>query len=181
MRMSDFPGWEAYEDAIYAVYLETVAHARLTFCGSPLKVRFKPETKKKGYGFWHLISEASDQRNRNEEDRLPDLQRCERVRWVAWCIQHADAGTPGFSWWENERRGETHVVLWAEAHDYAVILAKRKTQQGPRYYLLKTAYCLHSRTVRKFEKERDAWNAKKTEAPTHCCVRASDTPSTHGR
>lgn len=157
--LNDFPGWEAYEDAIYDIYLETVAHARLTFCGSPIKVRFNPESKRKGYGFWHLISEAPDQRNRNEEERIPDLRRCERVRWVAWCIQHADAGSPGFSWWENERGRETHIVIWAEQHDFAVVLAKRQTRQGPRFYLLKTAYCLRSHTIRKFTKERDAWQA----------------------
>lgn len=157
--LSDFAGWQAYEDAIYAIYLETVAHAGLTFCGNPVKVRYMPKTKRKGYGFWHLISEAPDQRNRNEDDRIPDLRRCERVRWVAWCIQNADAGTPGFSWWENERWGETHVVIWAEQHDFAVVLAKRQTAQGPRFYLLKTAYCLRAHTIRKFRKERDAWLA----------------------
>ena len=152
--------WADYEDAIYDVYLETVAHAGLAFQGAPVKVKFNPETKRKGYGFWHLISEAPSQDNRNEEDRLPDLRRCERVRWVAWCIQNASM--PGFSWWENERRGQTHVVIWAEAHDYAVMLGKRNTEQGTRYYLLKTAYCLRPRNVEKFAKERDAfWVARK--------------------
>lgn len=157
--LSDFSGWQAYEDAIYAIYLETVANAGLTFCGSPVKVRYMPQTKHKGYGFWHLISEAPDQRNRNEDDRIPDLRRCERVRWVAWCIRQADAGASGFSWWENERGRETHVVIWAEQHDFAVVLAKRQTAQGPRFYLLKTAYCLRRHTIRKFRKERDAWLA----------------------
>lgn len=155
--LSNYAGWQAYEDAIYAIYLETVAHAGLTFCGSQVKVRFRPETKHKGYGFWHLISEAPDQRNRNEDDRIPDLRRCERVRWVAWCIQNADAGEAGFSWWENERGRETHIVVWAEQQDFAVVLAKRQTQEGPRFYLLKTAYCLRGRTIEKFRKERDAW------------------------
>jgi hypothetical protein len=157
--LNDFSGWEAYEDAIYAIYLDTVAHAQLTFLGRPLKVRFNPETKSKGYGFWHLISEAPEQHNRNEDERIPDLRRCERVRWVAWCIANADAGTPGFSWWENERGRETHVVLWAEQHDFAVVLAKRHPVQGPRFYLLKTAYCLRNRRIEKFRKERDAWLA----------------------
>jgi hypothetical protein len=155
------PDWNSYEDAIYAVYLETVAHAQLTFQGSPLKVRFKPESKKKGYGFWHLISEAPEQSNRNEEERIPDLRRCERVRWVAWCIHHADSQMPGFSWWENQRGRETHVVIWAELHDFAVVMAKRNTEHGPKYYLLKTAYCLNARTIRKFQKERDEWLAQK--------------------
>lgn len=154
LPFAGFANWDAYEDSIYAVYLETVAHARLTFCGHPVNVRFHPESKRKGYGFWHLITEAPSQDNRNEDDRLPDLKRCERVRWVAWCIQNAEA--EGFSWWENRRQGETHVVIWAEAYDYAVVLAKR-TSRHPHYYLLKTAYCLHDRTIRKFTKERDAW------------------------
>lgn len=151
--------WPEYEDAIYQIYLDTVAHANLTFRGDPIKVRFRPLTKKKGFGFWHLISEAPDQRNRNEEDRIPDLRRCERIRWIAWCIRNADTGV--FSWWENERRGETHVVIWTEAYDYAVILGKRRTRDGLRFYLLKTAYCLRGHTIRKFRKERDAWNARR--------------------
>lgn len=69
--MNDFWGWDAYEDAIYAVYLETVAHAQLTFCGSPLKVRFNPKSKHKGYGFWHLISEAPDQKTGTRKNVFP--------------------------------------------------------------------------------------------------------------
>lgn len=67
------------------------------------------------------------------------------------------AGKPGFSWWENQRWNETHVVIWAEAHHYAVFLAKRSTQEGTGFYLLKTAYCLRERNIRKFTRERDAW------------------------
>lgn len=58
--------WTDYEDAIYRVYLDTVAHAKLMFRGALVKVRFNPTTKQKGYGFWHLISEAPSQDNRNE-------------------------------------------------------------------------------------------------------------------
>ena len=58
MPFNDYADWAAYEDAIYAVYLQTVAHAGLRFRGHPVKVRFRPETRHKGYGFWHLISEA---------------------------------------------------------------------------------------------------------------------------
>jgi len=160
MPFSGYNDWTDYEDAIYTIYLETVAHARLTFLGALVKTRFNPTTKQKGYGFWHLISEAPSQDNRNEDERIPDLRRCERVRWVAWCIQNA--GTPGFSWWENDRKGQTHVVIWAEEHDYAIMLGKRHTAEGVRFYLLKTAYCLRSHNIRRFAKERDAyWAGKK--------------------
>lgn len=160
IALNAYGDWAAYEDAIYAEYLATVAHARLQFSGWPVKVRFNPATRHKGYGFWHLISEAPNQNNRNEDDRIPNLERCARIRWVAWCIQNA--GNDGFSWWENQRGRETHVVIWAEAHDFAVMLAKRVTQDGPRYYLLKTAYCLRLHNVVKFARERNAfWAAQK--------------------
>ena len=89
MLLASYPDWVAYEDAIYAAYLQTVARAGLVFRGDPVKVRYMPESKRKGYGFWHLISEAPDQGNRDEDERIPDLRRCERVRWVAWGIQNA--------------------------------------------------------------------------------------------
>jgi len=149
--------WAIYEDLLYQVYLDTVAHAGLSFQGEPVKVQFRPETRGKGFGFWHLISEAPEQSNRNEDERLPDLARCRRIRWVAWCITHAEQ--PGFSWWENRRGRETHVVIWAEVHDFAVVLAKRQSAEGMRFYLLKTAYCLRAHTKRKFAKERDAFRA----------------------
>lgn len=147
--------WPRYEDALYEVYLNTVVRAGLTFQNAPVKAQFRPETRGKGFSFWHLISEAPDKNNRNEDDRIPDIQRCARLRWVAWCI--SQAGQDGFSWWENSRKRETHVVIWAEQHDFAVVLAKRQTQDGPLFYLLKTAYCLKSHRKETFAKERDAF------------------------
>ena len=43
--------------------------------------------------------------------------------------------------------------------NFAVVLAKRQTEHGSLFYLLKTAYCLRDHTMRKFRKERDAWRA----------------------
>lgn len=152
--------WSRYEADLYAIYLETVVHAGLIFQGAPIKAQFRPETRGKGFSFWHLISEAPDKNNRNEDDRIPDPDRCARIRWVAWCLQNA--GKDGFSWWENQRKTETHVVIWAENHDFAVVLAKRHTKEGPRFYLLKTAYCLKPHRAATFAKERDAfWKGKK--------------------
>ena len=42
-----------------------------------VSARRHPETKGKGYGFWHVISEASQINNRNEGERIPNLRRCE--------------------------------------------------------------------------------------------------------
>jgi hypothetical protein len=142
--------WPPFEDMLYQVFLDTVVSARLTFRGLPVKTQFRPETRGKGFSFWHVISEAESPTNRNEEDRIPDIERCRKLRWIAWLI--VNAGQPGFSWWENQRGSETRAVIWAEEHDFAVILAKRRDK-----YVLKTAYCLKDRRRASFARERDEY------------------------
>lgn len=150
--------WAAYEDNIYEAFLDSFVRADVRFQGLRVKAQYRPETRNKGFSFWHVISEAPSRDNRNEDDRIPDLHRCERVRWIAWAIGSADLGEAHVSWWENIRGRDTRVVIWAEAWDFAVILDKRRD-----YYLLKTAYCdLKSRRRSSFERERDAfWRAQK--------------------
>ena len=143
--------WSSYEDRLYQVYLETVVNAGLLFRSWPVKVLYRPETRGKGFSFWHVISEAPDHNNRNEDDRIPDLERCRKLRWVAWVIRNA--GQDGFSWWENRRGSETRVVIWAEVFDFAVVLAKRNG-----YYVLKTAYCVKERRRASFARERDEYH-----------------------
>lgn len=145
--------WASYEDALYAAFLETFVRPDIRFKGGRVSAPYRPESRGKHFSFWHVISEAPHPGNRNEKDRIPDLQRCERIRWIAWAIQQAEAGTQDVSWWENSRGRNTHVVIWAEQRDFAVILGKRRG-----YYVLKTAYCnLRERRRRDFEKERSAF------------------------
>jgi len=152
-------GWPTYEEKLYTVFLETFVNAGLSFRGWPVRAQYRRATHGKHFSFWHVISEAPDPRNRNEEDRIPDLDRCRRLRWIGWVI--GLAGHPGVSWWENQRGRDTHVVIWAVANEFAVVLAKRKG-----YYTLKTAYCVSPRRRDVFQRECTAyWEKKKAEAP----------------
>jgi hypothetical protein len=135
--------WASYEETLYSVFLETFVHGGPCFRDLPVKAQYRPETKGKGFSFWHVISEG-----RNEEDRTPDLERCARIRWIAWFIQHAETDR-SLCWWENERKGNKHVVIWNEAECFAVVLAKRNG-----YYLLKTAYVVMKHRAEDFCRER---------------------------
>jgi len=96
--------------------------------------------------FWHLISEGDI-----EKDRLPDLRRCERIRWPRPTIEHAT--NVGVKVWRNQRGGETRVCIWCEAAEFLVVLAKRST-----YYLLWTAYpVVEEHRKRKLRKEYEAY------------------------
>lgn len=127
--------WDRYLEAIYQEFVDCVATANLTFRELPLSCPRKPEFNGMHYSFWHLITEDLE-RTRNDEDRTPDMRRCERVSWLAHILSHADDPEAGIKCWENRRGSNTHVVLWVEEESFVIILAKRKT-----YYVLKTMYC----------------------------------------
>ena len=127
-------------------------YSGITFRGLPVKSQYRPPTDGKGYGFWHVISDGP-----LEADRLPDLRRCERIRWISWIIRMTGSDDR-IKWWENKRGTSTHVVLWLESHEFAVVLAKRRG-----YYLLKTAYNVTKPHRKKsFQKEYEKfWESKK--------------------
>ena len=150
--------WPSYVEAVYEAFVETFVRPDVRFQGYRVTAPYRPESQGKHFSFWHVISEAPHPGNRNEEDRIPDIARCERIRWIAWAVRQADVGAEGVSWWENARGRDTHVVIWAEEHDFAVILGKRGG-----YYVLKTAYSnLKSGRRRTFAKERwKFWEGQK--------------------
>lgn len=142
--------WPVYVERLYAVYLDSVVNGNLTFNGLKISCQYRPATHDKHFGFWHVISEGE-----TEDDRTPDIRRCERITWVAYLIAHIGID-PEITWWENKRKGDTHVVIWHEAENFVVILAKRKD-----YYLLKSAYCAESHRRKTFIRERAQFLAKK--------------------
>lgn len=146
-----FPGeWGPYEEALYAIFTETLLNSDIYFQGAPVAIKKHPEYKGKHFSFWHLISEGE-----KEEERTPDLRRCERLAWISWIIKNCDNCTD-ISWWENKRGSQKHIVIWYEKVKYAVILAKRNS-----YYLLKSAYVATPNRVKIFNKERDGFRKNK--------------------
>ncbi|MCI5045833.1 MAG: hypothetical protein MRY72_14160 [Aquisalinus sp.] len=146
IRLNDYNGdWARYEDAIYDVFENDIKRHDLRFRGVKVNTRRAPEYEQKWFTFWHLISEGSV-----EAERLPDLRRCERLRWVRWIIENGDAETE-IEIWENRRKSEQNVLLWFR-EEYLVVLSARGAN-----YLLKTAYCTdRTHRVQKLRRERDA-------------------------
>lgn len=100
--------------------------------------------------FWHIISEGAI-----ENERLPDLRRCERIRWPRPMIE---AITTGYvKYWKNMRGKEERIVIALEDFSYVVVLADRGD-----YILLWTAYCVEQEhTRRKLKNEfTNYWKEK---------------------
>lgn len=120
--------WPRYLEVLYRYFQDDFITSKPVFRGEKLALKRHPMIQGKEATFWHIISEG-----RQEAERLPDLRRCERVRWPRPVVDHADASE--LKVWCNDRHGEERVCLWFEAQDYLVVLARRNG-----YLLLWTAY-----------------------------------------
>lgn len=155
VEMNAFPGddyasrWKNYEEAIYQIYLDTVAFGRLEFRGQSVNCQFRPETHGKHFAFWHMMQEAA--LGKAEDDRTIDLERCKRVAWIGWVIRNSDIEPEIRVFRQTLRWGETSWVLWLYAYDYAVILWERSN-----YFLLKTAFLARPHKIKEFQRD---WKA----------------------
>ena len=83
--------------------------------------------KGKERAFWHLTSEGDV-----ENERIPSLRRCERIRWIRFILENSEEGF--VKKWSNKRKGREHICLALESFEYIVVLGQRKD-----YYLLLSA------------------------------------------
>src|SRR4030067_2263921 len=73
----DYEGnWDRYLDALYDYFRKDFLESKPSYRGVQLALKRHPAIKGKQATFWHLISEGS-----NEANRIPDMRRCERIRW----------------------------------------------------------------------------------------------------
>lgn len=129
--------WNRYLDALYAFFKRDFIDSRPAYNGVTLALKRHPVIQNKEATFWHIISEGD-----SEAERVPDMRRCERIRWPRPVIEHS--GDTAIKIWTNERRGERRICLWLEEAEYLVILAERKG-----YILLWTAYAVEQEHSKK--------------------------------
>lgn len=144
--------WEKYLEIIYSYFVRDFVKSKPKYRGIKLALKKHPIIKGKEATFWHLISSG-----RKEEDRVPDLRRCERIRWPKPIIEHY--GDKALKIWQNRRKNDTRILIWLEEEEYLVVLTERKG-----YLLLWTAYLVtQPHQKRKLQKEyEDYWkNMKK--------------------
>lgn len=148
VKMSDHNGdWNKYVEILYHYFKQDFVDSKPTFRGTKLALKKYPIDQGKEATFWHIISEGD-----REDERIPDIQRCERIRWPKPVIEHS--GDNSIKIWENtRRRHEPRILLWFEQEDYLVVLARRSG-----YILFWTAYLVkQSHQKQKLENEYQAF------------------------
>lgn len=151
IRLDDCGGnWNRYIDEVFAVFHRDFVASQPQLDGCWVRCRRDPLYEGKEAGFWHCVQEGAD-----EEQRTPDLRRCERVGWIRAIIEHA--GDPTVDRWPNRRGSDMRFLLWWK-EEFLVVLGERtRKRDGFRYFQLITAYCTteeHRR--RRLRQERDA-------------------------
>lgn len=145
--LSDYDGnWKSYLNAIYEVFLNDFVRSKPSYPGKRFALKRHPMSLEKEATFWHLI-----QTGENEEERLPDLSRCERIRWPRPIIEALQ--TDKVRVWQTTRGRNHRIVIATNDFSYVVILDDRKD-----YILLWTAYCVdQAHRRKKMEREFEEW------------------------
>ncbi len=121
--------WDDYIDRVYHYFKMDFIVTNPFFRGQQINHRRYPEDDNGRHNaFWHLVQEGDV-----EDERTPDLRRCERIRWPRPIIEHE--AEDYILVWENERKGKTNICVFFYEKNYLVILGKRIG-----YLLLLSAY-----------------------------------------
>ena len=138
--------WHSYLEAIYRFFCQEFVSSKPNFEGKRFALKRHPILDGKEATFWHLISEGEV-----EGERLPDLRRCERIRWPRPMIEAIKSSH--VRCWRNKRKEEERIVIALGDFSYVVVLADRGD-----YVLLWTAYCVEMKHRRqKLRREFEAF------------------------
>lgn len=138
--------WDAYEERLYDQFCNDFIRSRPILDGESVGVTRTPIVDGRELSFWHLISQGDV-----EEERLPDMRRCERIAWPRAIIDNAEGDD--VHWWRS--RGK--VVVTPSDFRHKVVIVQRKG-----YKLLLTAYTIErEHTRRKLEKEWQSVRGRK--------------------
>jgi hypothetical protein len=148
--------WPTYEDVLYRWFRNDFVESTPQWPGKRVGLKRHPMSRGKEATFWHFIQEG-----KVEDDRTPDLRRCERIRWPRPIMEAFPRGVASSNarirYWRNRRGTETRFVLALPDFSYVVIVADRGE-----YVLPWTAYCVEREHQRqKLRREFEAfWKAQ---------------------
>jgi hypothetical protein len=128
----DFDGdWHRYEDELYRHFRRDFIVSRPSFQGRQVGYNVAPVVNGKEESFWHLITEEQETVVEGVigKERLPHLQRCERIRWPRPIIDAAKQDCVLV--WREQHQGGQRIVLTTDDFSYFVAIAVR----GPKLFL----------------------------------------------
>ncbi len=149
--ISDYDGdWDKYIETLYRFFRRDFFESKPSFRNVSVGITKHPYSQGKEATFWHLISEG-----KIEEERIPDFERCKRIRWPRAIIENYSDSVVQV--WETMRGREKRILLRFifEKDNYLVVLAEHKGM-----ILLITAYLVTWQSQkRKLQQEFERYKA----------------------
>ncbi|HET7228545.1 MAG TPA: hypothetical protein VFJ16_00950 [Longimicrobium sp.] len=134
--------WNGYVDVLYNHFCNDFIRSKPAYPGKRWAMKRYPLLRGKEATFWHIVTEGEV-----EDERLPNLRRCERIRWPRAMIDACQTGK--VRCWRQKRGREVRTAMAPESFEYLVILAERGDS-----VLLWTAFPVeHSHQRRKLQRE----------------------------
>jgi len=135
--------WEQYVELLYDIFKKDFIISQPKHVGRKVFVRLNPIEKGKAATFWHVISEGAV-----EAERIPDLRRCERIKWPRAIIESNDRQEVRV--WESKKKGgRLYLFMQFNDENYFVVL-----RRGRNFLLLLTAFIVdRAHQVNKLLKE----------------------------
>lgn len=160
----DFQGnWQDYEDRLINYFNEQLYNMKLMYKNQKISLKRNPEFKNIPGSFYHLTCKNINY-NSSEEEREPDLRRCERLHWIKPIVEanHFESYCPNncVRIYEKRHNGDDTINFLFEEGRYLVVLAKRNG-----YLLLKTAFYIEYDNRLKREIKAYEEYVKQQEAP----------------
>ncbi|NLY46748.1 MAG: hypothetical protein GX053_12305 [Tissierella sp.] len=151
-------GWPYYENKLYEIFCRDFKESFPSFYDLRVNVRHHPIEFGKEEAFFHFT--CQDYSNNN--DRIPDFRRCERISWIRKFIENYNCNESceiceGIKLWEKPYKNTFRVHLLFEKERYMVVVEKRES-----YYLLITAFYIErEHTLQKKLKEYNQYKDSK--------------------
>lgn len=141
--------YKSFIQAVYMAFQRDFVQYKTKFRGEELRLKWHPIYQDKAYTFYHMTHKGDDEQNRE-----PDLRRCERMPWARPVIENCDMWN--LKIWPQIRKGSNRLCIWLDLEDepdYIIILDVRKD-----YKLLWTAFVVeYEHEKRKKQKEYEEW------------------------
>ena len=104
--------WDVYEEEIYNWFRRDFVESKPAFPNHRVALKRLPMFKNKEATFWHFISAGPA-----ENDRVPDMRRCERIRWPKPIIEsyteQPSVLQDRIVWWKNCWRSSKRCRFWS--------------------------------------------------------------------
>jgi len=151
--LEQFSGdWNCFFETVYRRFQADFETSKPKWPGKQVKLKWIPVHDGRSATFWHMISEGAV-----EDERTPDLRRCERIAWPKAIMEEYDGADPGKTacrilWWKELRGNEPRYHLTTDDFAYLMVVVDRSN-----YVLPWTAYPVEHSSQR--EKLRKRWKA----------------------